>query len=80
VNKVTTYPTANNVYIYKVTEKSPDRPVDDEQKATLADKKYAEWAQGKRDSLTIKEFDQNNGDNVVYLIKRVWPEEASAAG
>jgi parvulin-like peptidyl-prolyl isomerase len=72
LNKVTTYPTANNVYVYQVLEKVPDRPIDEAQKTTLADKKFGEWVTGKQDGLDIKEFDLGNSDNVAYLIDKAW--------
>jgi parvulin-like peptidyl-prolyl isomerase len=72
VNAVSTYPTANNVYVYQVTEKVPDRPVDEAQKATLAEKKYSDWATEKQDGVDIKQFDLGNSDNVAYLVDHAW--------
>jgi parvulin-like peptidyl-prolyl isomerase len=72
VNKVTTYPTASNIYVYQVTEYSADRPVDEAVKTQLADKKFGDWLVEKRESLDIKEFDFTNADNVTYLVERAW--------
>jgi len=72
VNTVTTYPTANNIYVYQVIEKSPDRPVEEAQKTQLAEKKFTDWVTEKRDGLDIKEFDFNNVDNVNYLLDHAW--------
>jgi parvulin-like peptidyl-prolyl isomerase len=78
VNKITTYPTQNNVYVYQVTEKAADRPLEDAQKTSLSQKKYNDWFTEKRGTLTIKEFDSSNADNVKYLVNRVWPDTAAA--
>jgi len=74
INKVTTYPTSDNIYIYQVTEKAADRPIEEAQKTTLSETKYGDWFTEKRETLTIKEFDLQNADNVIYLVTRVWPD------
>jgi hypothetical protein len=72
VNKVTTYPTANNVFVYQVLEKVPDRPVEEDQKTQLAARKYSDWVTEKKESMDVSEFDLSNSDNVAYLIQRAW--------
>jgi parvulin-like peptidyl-prolyl isomerase len=73
-NKVTTFPTQDNIYVYQVTEKSADRPLEDAQKTTLGETKYGDWFNEKRKALVIKDFDAGNTDNVIYIVKRVWPD------
>jgi parvulin-like peptidyl-prolyl isomerase len=70
---ITTYPTTDAVYVYQVLERVPDRPIEDAQKDTLSQTKYEEWFREKRDTLTIKEFDLENEDNVIFILNRVWP-------
>ena len=72
VNKVTTYPTASNVYVYQVTEKAPDHAVEDPNKTTLSQKGYTDWVTEKRETLKLKEFDLTNVDNLGYLIDNAW--------
>jgi foldase protein PrsA len=79
INKVTTYPTSDNIYVYQVTEKSADRPLEDAQKTTLGETKYGDWFNEKRKTLVIKEFDAEDTDNVIYILKRVWPDAAAGA-
>jgi foldase protein PrsA len=80
INKVTTYPTESTIYVYQVIEKAPDRPVEEAQKTALAQTKYGTWFQEKSEALEIETFDAENVDNVTYVYKRVWPEEAALAG
>jgi parvulin-like peptidyl-prolyl isomerase len=72
VNKVTTYPTANNIFVYQVVEKAADRPIEEAQKTQLGQKKFADWVTEKRDALDIQEFDLTNTDNLIYLRDRAW--------
>ena len=72
VNKVTTYPTASNVFVFQVTEKAADHALEEPIKASLAETNFSDWITEKQEALTIKEFDLTNANNLEYLISNAW--------
>jgi len=73
VNAITTYVAAQGAYVYQVEEKQPDRPVDENARTTLAQKKLNDWLKAKREGLKVEEFVTTNTDNARYVIDRAFP-------
>ncbi len=77
--KVTTYTPASGsggAYVYQVTEKAADRPIDASQKSTLARRKVQEWVTEKRGQLQIvNSMDLTTGDSdkITWALKRAYP-------
>ncbi len=77
VNVIATYSAGNSgAYVFQVEEESSDRPLDENQKTVLAQKKLADWIKEKRDALgdKIKEFVTTNEDNARYVVERAFPQ------
>ena len=74
VNIITTYSTGSGAYVLQVEEKSPDRPLDENQKSVLAQKTLADWTTEKADGLTVEEFVTTNEDNARYVVERAFPQ------
>jgi parvulin-like peptidyl-prolyl isomerase len=72
--KLTVYPQDQNVYVYQVLEKQPDRPVEEGQKSTISQNKFRSWLDEKRASVkVVNDMDPTNGniDKIDYALKRV---------
>lgn len=71
VGEISTYPTGSGIFILEVVEKSDGREVTDEQKGSLAQAAYSDWALEKREAVDItNEFDLSVGDakKIGYVI------------
>ena len=72
--KLTVYPTEQNVYVYQVTEKQLDRPVEDVEKTTIGQNNFRSWLDEKRASVkVVNDMNLTDGDieKIDYALKRV---------
>jgi len=72
--QVTTYPTAQNVFVYQVLEKQADRPVEEAQKEPISVNNYQHWLDEKRASVRlVNHMEVSGGDlkKIQYALSRV---------
>ena len=71
-NEITTYPTSSQVVVYQVTEKQPDRVLEDDDKEALAQAALTEWITDKRTALEIEEQITQDADKYRWAYERAY--------
>jgi foldase protein PrsA len=71
---VTTFPTAQNAFVYQLIEKQADRPLDEADKEPISQNNLQDWLEEKRSSVNLVNHMQLPGgdlDKIQYALSRV---------